>query len=248
MIIIDTSKKVVLVTGASSGIGQAVANLYIQKGYTVCGLDINPGPYISEIDKYLCDVSKEEDIKRVFADIGSKYYGINYVINCAGIFYDKERLLIEDMSISEWEHVCTNNLTSNVIVTKNIIPLLRRTEGDKAIVNISSDQALYPRKKNSAYAMSKAGIENFTRACAVELLESHIRVNCILPASVKSDFIKKMVNSKEELEKIYDRENEKMPLGVIEPYEVAELVYFLGSEKSAKITGQSILMNSGLYI
>ena len=135
-----------------------------------------------------------------------------------------------------------------MIVTKNTIPLLRNAEGDKAIVNISSDQAVFPRKKNSAYAVTKAGIENFTRACAVELLESRIRANCILPASVRSNFIKKMVNSEEKLKNIFTKENEKMPLGIIEPYEVAELVYFLGSEKAAKITGQSILMDSGLYI
>lgn len=248
MITIDINKKVVLVTGASSGIGSAVANMYMKKGYLVCGLDINPISSSDEVDEYICDVSSEEDVKRALNEIGSKYRSVNYVINCAGIFFDKERSLIEDMSIPEWKNVCTNNLTSNFIVTKNVIPFLRRAEGDKAIVNISSDQALFPRKKNSAYAVSKAGIDNFTRSCAVELIEHRIRVNCILPASVRSDFIRKLVDNEEEMEKIYEKENEKMPLGVIEPWEVAELICFLGSEKAAKITGQSILINSGLYI
>ena len=248
MIIIDSNKKVVLVTGASSGIGKAVSDLYVENGYFVCGIDINPKDELGEIEGYICDVSSEDDVKRVFSKIYDKHRIVNYVINCAGIFYDRERSLIENMSVFEWENICKNNLTSNMIVTKNAIPFLRNAEGDKAIVNISSDQAIFPRKKSSAYAVTKAGIENFTRACAVELLASQIRVNCILPASVRSNFIKKMVNSEEELEKIYFKENEKMPLGVIEPREVAELVYFLGSEKSAKITGQSILMDSGLYI
>lgn len=81
----------------------------------------------------------------------------------------------------------------------------------------------------------------------MELLECHIRANCVLPASVRSDFIKKMAGDEEELKEMYMRENEKMPLGIIEPREVAELVYFLGSEMSSKITGQSILMDSGLH-
>ena len=152
------------------------------------------------------------------------------------------------MQLSEWEKVYKTNLTGCMILTRNAIPLLRLARGDKAIVNISSDQAVFPRRKNSAYAVTKAGIENFTKACAVELIEDRIRANCILPASVRSNFINRMVKNEEELKEIYERENEKMPLGIIEPEEVADLVYFLGSEKSSKITGQAILMDSGLYV
>lgn len=248
MIIIDTIKKVVVVTGASSGIGKAVSKLYIENGYLVCGIDVNPIEELDQLERYICDISDEDNVKRVFDSIKKCHERINYLINCAGIFYGAKRLLIENLSVCEWEKINKINLTGNMIVTKNTIPLLRNAEGDKAIVNISSDQAVFPRKKNSAYAVTKAGIENFTRACAVELLESRIRANCILPASVRSNFIKKMVNSEEKLKNIFTKENEKMPLGIIEPYEVAELVYFLGSEKAAKITGQSILMDSGLYI
>lgn len=244
---LDTNKKVVVVTGAASGIGKAVAELYANKGFCVCSIDISYSGTSNAIDEYVGDVSNVETIERVFSNIGEKYKSINYLINCAGIFYDKERLLIEDMQLAEWEKIYKTNLTSCMIITKCAIPFLKHAKGDKAIVNISSDQAIFPRKKNSAYAVTKAGIENFTRACAVELLECHIRANCVLPASVRSDFIKKMAGDEEELKEMYMRENEKMPLGIIEPREVAELVYFLGSEMSSKITGQSILMDSGLH-
>ena len=247
MIIIDINKKVVVITGAASGIGSSVAELYTSKGFRVCGIDINCREDSNEIDDYICDVSNEEAVEKTFINLGEKYKSINYLINCAGIFFDKERLLIENMQMSEWENIYKTNLNGCMLITKNAIPLLQRAEGDKAIVNISSDQAVFPRKKNSAYAVTKAGIVNFTRACAVELLESRIRANCVLPASVRSNFIKKMVKNDNELKKLYIKENEKMPLGVIEPSEVAELVFFLGSEKSAKITGQSILIDSGLY-
>lgn len=248
MIIIDTNKKVVVVTGASSGIGKAVAELYAQNGFCVCGIDISKPLPSDAIDEYICDITNEVDVERVISDIGKKYEYLNYVINCAGIFYDRERRLIEDMQLSEWEKVYKTNLTGCMILTRNAIPLLRLARGDKAIVNISSDQAVFPRRKNSAYAVTKAGIENFTKACAVELIEDRIRANCILPASVRSNFINRMVKNEEELKEIYERENEKMPLGIIEPEEVADLVYFLGSEKSSKITGQAILMDSGLYV
>lgn len=244
---IDINKKIVVVTGVASGIGKAVAELYTKKGFCVCGIDITHSGSSNETEEYVCDVSDEKAVERVFSKIGKKYKSINYVINCAGIFYDKERLLIENMQLSEWENVYKINLTSCMIITKYAIPFLKNAKGDKAIVNISSDQAVFPRKKNCAYAVTKAGIENFTRASAVELLESNIRANCVLPASVRSNFIKKMVRDEEELKELYIRENEKMPLGIIEPGDVAELVYFLGSQMSSKITGQSILMDSGLY-
>ena len=248
MIIIDMNKKVVIVTGVASGIGKAVTEIYIKKGFLVCGIDIAHMGRSSEVDEYVCDVSSEDAVKNVFSKIREKYDSINYLINCAGIFFDKERFLIEDMQISEWESVYKTNLSSCMIVTKYSIPFLKHAKGDRAIVNVSSDQAIFPRKKNSAYAVTKAGIENFTKACGVELLESRIRANCVLPASVRSNFIRKLVKSEAELEEIYIKENEKLPLGVVEPNEVAELIYFLGSEKSSKITGQAILMDSGLYI
>lgn len=248
MITIDLKDKVVLITGTSSGIGYASALKYLEAGYSVCGLDIKTSELSHNIDEYICDLSNEKEVKRTFEVIQEKYMCINYVINCAGIFFDNNRFFIDEMSMVEWNGVLTNNLNSYVHVTQHVIPLLKNATGDKAIVNISSDQALYPRKKNSAYAASKAGILNFSHACAIELLDEHIRVNCVLPASVRSNFIRKIFDNDDKMEKIYMEENEKMPFGIIEPEEVAELVYFLGSEKSKKITGQFILMNSGMYI
>lgn len=248
MIIIDSRNKNVLVTGISSGIGRAIAQKYINHGYTVCGLDkyadFKDVPY----NMYVCDLSQENEVSEAFDKLKEKYETINYVVNCAGIFFDQRRTLIEEMDINEWEHVINNNLTGYMLVTKYAISLLRGAKGDRAIINIASDQAMYPRKKNSAYSVSKAGIVNFSHACAVELINERIRVNAIMPASVRSNFISRLVDNKEELDSIYSRENDKMPLGIIEADEVAELAYFLGSDKAKKITGQSIMMNSGLYI
>lgn len=248
MITIDLIKAVVVVTGSSSGIGRAVAVKYLQEGYVVCGLDNNVSNNKNHIDEYLCDVSNEEEVKIVFTKIQQKYGSVKYLINCAGIFFATSRTSIETMILSEWDRVIKNNLNSYIIVTKYAIPLLKNADGDRAIINISSDQALFPRNKNSAYAASKAGIQNFSHACAVELIEYKIRVNCVLPASVRSNFVKKIVNKDNTMESIFLKEDDRMPLGIIEPCEVAEMVFFLGSEKAKKVTGQSILMDSGLYI
>lgn len=242
------SKKVALVTGTSSGIGRAVAGKYESEGYIVCGIDKNVSSKKIGFNEFCCDIANVSDVKNTFSQIKKIYPAINYVINCAGIFFDQNREWIENMTIGEWKKVIDTNITGTMLITQNAISLLTAAEGDRAIVNISSDQAIHPRKKNSAYAVSKAGVDIFSKASAVELLEKGIRVNSVLPASVRTNFIRRLVKDSEHMDKIYEKENEKMPLGIIEPEEVADLVFFLGSEKSRKITGQSIMIDSGLYI
>ncbi len=240
------NEKIVLVTGISSGIGKSVARKYYDEGYTVCGIDRIGND--DAFESYICDISNEIEIENIIRTISQKHHELHYVINCAGIFFSKSREPIENLALSEIKEVLETNVIGTMIVTKHVIPLLKKAVGDRGIINISSDQAYFPRKKNSIYAMSKGGIESFSHACAVELIEHNIRVNTVLPASVRTNFINKMVSDEKEAAALFEKQNQIMPLGVIEPDEVAELVYFLGSERSKKITGQSIMIDSGLYI
>lgn len=240
--------KVVLISGSSSGIGLAIAKKYRQEGYTVCGIDITKLNNDFGMNEYECDISDEESVEHVFKDIESRYSKIHYLINCAGIFFAEQRTCIDDISAVEWNRVIMTNLTGAMLVTKYALPLLKLSAGDRAILNIASDQVIFPRKKNSAYAASKGGLVSFSKACAVELLEYGIRVNVIEPASVRSNFIQKLVKDTEHMKQIYEKENEKMPLGLIEAEDVAEFTFFLGSNKAKRITGQVIMMDSGLYI
>ena len=127
-----------------------------------------------------------------------------------------------------------------MLVTKYAIPLLKICTGDKAIINISSDQVKYPRPKNVSYSVSKSSIENFSKACAVEFLKDRIRVNVVKAASVRTNFIHKLSGTVSREIEIYHDENEKMPLGLIEPNDIAQMAYFLGSIMARKITGQII--------
>ena len=127
-----------------------------------------------------------------------------------------------------------------MLVTKYAIPLLKICTGGKAIINISSDQVKYPRPKNVSYSVSKSAIENFSKACAVEFLKDRIRVNVVKAASVRTNFIHKLSGTVSREIEIYHDENEKMPLGLIEPNDIAQMAYFLGSIMARKITGQII--------
>lgn len=240
------SKKNVLVTGAASGIGRAVAEKYFREGYDVIGLDrIQKDmdfPVIS------CNVADEVSVAQTFEILSEKINSINYLINCAGVFFVNSREKIEDISLNEWNAVYKNNATSVMLITKYSLPFMKSSQGDKAIVNISSDQVKYPRSKNTSYATSKSAIECFSKACAAELLREKIRVNVVRAASVKTGFIKKLAGDVSKECRIYNKENSKMPFGLIYPEDVAELVFFLGSDKSIRLTGQAILIDSGLYV
>jgi NAD(P)-dependent dehydrogenase (short-subunit alcohol dehydrogenase family) len=151
------------------------------------------------------------------------------------------------MQLDEWEQTLRVNLTGTMLVTKAAIPLLKKAEGNKSITNISSDQTLHPRKRNAAYLVSKSGINSLTQLAAVELQEFGICVNAIAVASVKTNFINSLMEDAARIEEIFHEEGRKMPFGIIYPEEVAEMVMFLSSKRAAKITGQIMLMDSGLY-
>lgn len=241
------NRKVVIITGCSSGIGKSTVEKYIKEGFYVIGLDKSPCHKMNNFNYYQVNLSDEEEVKNVFQTIKSEGILLDYLINCAGVFYCTDRYEIAKMNSQEWNDVLSNNLNSCMYVVKYAIPLFDIND-DSAIVFVSSDQANMPRKRNGAYATSKGAINTFAKTCAVELVDKGIRVNVVEAASVDTNFILKLAGSREKMRQIYTKENEKMPLGLINPDEVAEAIYFLGSAMAKKITGQKILIDSGLYL
>ena len=163
---------IVVVTGAASGIGKAVAEMYYSNGFNVTGLDLRDTN--ADYPIIVCDVSDEESVQSAFAKISERFSVIKYLVNCAGIFFSHQREDIENITLDEWNDVYKNNTTSVMLVTKYAIPLMKSCTGDKAIVNISSDQARYPRQNNASYSVSKSALENYSRVCATELLKEKI--------------------------------------------------------------------------
>lgn len=237
---------VVVVSGAASGIGKAIAEIYYSNGFNVVGLDLHDTQANYPI--ILCDVSDEESVHKAFDKISERFDGIRYLINCAGVFFSNNREEIDAITLDEWNEVYKNNSTSVMLVTKYAVPRMKTCDGDKAIINISSDQVKYPRRKNASYSVSKSAIENYSMVCATELLKEKIRVNVVEATSVKTNFIRKLAKTETKENEIYNKEDSKMPLGLLYPEDVANMVFFLGSKKAKRITGQTILIDSGLYI
>ena len=241
-------KKVAIVTGGSGGIGGAICELLSKNDFDVINLDIKIDNKYKSIK---CDVSKEEDIVSAKKEIIEKYKidTIDLLVNTAGIFCYKERGEIVELSFEEWKKVLNVNLDSVFLCSKHFISLLKNSDNYSSIINISSDQAIKPRRKSGAYAVSKAGISSLTKILACELSKYKIRVNEIAAASVKTNFINDYFERKNmDVEEIYSNMEKQMPFGLIMPNSIAEMVLFLSSEKAKNITGQTILIDSGFLL
>lgn len=237
--------KFAIVTGVASGIGECIANNFIENGIYVFGIDKNC-PKNNKIDFLNCDIRDEEKIIKIINIIKEKTTHIDYLINVAGIFCYKERNLIENLSKEEWQNVIDVNLTGTFLMTKYSIPLLKKSKNAN-IINLSSEQVKLPQKKGAPYAITKAAIEMFSKILALELVDSKIRVNTIALASVRTNFLKDYKKDIQIIEKMMEKTNEKMPFGIIEPYDVYKLVNYM-LEENNKMTGQTITIDSGVLL
>ena len=238
-------EKYAIITGVSSGIGECIAKNFIKDNIHVFGIDENQ-PKDKEIDFFKCDIRDEEKIIEIVNQINKKAGHIDYLVNSAGIFCYSERNLIENLSKTEWQNVIDVNLTGTFLITKYSIPLLKKSSNGN-IINLSSEQVVLPQIKSAPYAVTKAAIEMFSKILALELMDSKVRVNTIALASVKTNFLKRYKKDEEVIKKMMETTDKNMPFGIIEPYDVYKLVKYL-IEEDNKITGQTILMDSGVVL
>ena len=238
--------KVALVTGGTSGIGKEIVKELINKGCIVvtCYSNNNDNANIlkNEInsDNLLiikCDVSNEDDVIKMMKLIKDKFYGLDYLVNNAGIFVDN---LIKDFNINDFKRVMDVNLVGKVICTKHSYYILN--DGG-SIVNISSHLGVVPCTESPAYCSAAAGIINFTKATALEFSDKKIRANCICPSFTPTPLALKGWNEHE-----IECKLKSTPLGRFATTEdAAKLCLFLLSDDASFITGENIWINGGRF-
>ena len=235
--------KKVFITGASRGIGNAIAKSLLKENYTVIGTATSSKGVDQLITEGILGYKLElDDLERINASwekISDEHLDIDILINNAGFTRDN---LILRMSEDEWNDVMNVHLNGMFRITKRLLkPMLKKRWG--RIINLSSTSAVLGNKGQANYAAAKAGIEAFSRSLASEVGSRGITVNAVAPGFINTDMTE--LNSgvvEEELIK-------KIPLGRFgETSEIAHLVNFLCSEDSSYITGQTIHINGGLYM
>ena len=237
--------RVAVVTGAGSGIGLAAARQLLAERYRVVGI----GRDRHRIEEALgdgvlalgVDVSNPDAVADGVATIGRTFGRIDALVNCAGIV---TRSALVDMDPGDLHRVIAINLMGTIHCTQQCIALL--TEHSGSIVNLSSTLAVRPVANIAAYATTKAGIEGFTRAMAVELAPYRVRVNAVAPAMVASPIWRSAGLSEADYNSLVEARTQDYPLGRIgEPGEIAAMISYLLSERAGWMTGSIITMDGG---
>lgn len=244
-----TESKVVLVTGASRGIGAAIADQLGQQGYRIAGTATSEqgAEKITERLKaagidgkgYCLDVTQSESIDTLLKTLKEEMGDPQILVNNAGITKDNLFLRMKD---AEWEGVVDTNLTSAFRMSKAVIKSMTRARWGR-IVNISSVVASMGNAGQTNYCAAKAGLEGFTRSLAREVGSRNITVNAVAPGFIQTDMTHDLPEAtRETLLK-------QVPLARLgDPAEIASAVAFLVSDQASYITGETLHVNGGMYM
>lgn len=245
MDIFNKKTPVVLVTGASGGIGSAVARLFASRGYNtaihynsnettakeVCDGLVSEG-YSAEI--FRADLTSSEDVKKMISEVEAKFGTVDVLVNNAGISLIR---LFDETTDEEWDNIMNVNLKSAFLCSKAVIGGMIHNKKGK-IINISSIWGVKGASCEVAYSASKAGLIGFTKALAQELAPSNIQVNCIAPGAIATEMNSHL--SASDVKALCD----EIPAGRFgAPIEVAEAVWFLAN--SSYVTGQVLGVDGG---
>jgi NAD(P)-dependent dehydrogenase (short-subunit alcohol dehydrogenase family) len=243
--------RIAVVNGGAGGIGEAVVLRLARDGFCVVILDKNEkagSQILTELrgrggkgDFFAIDLTKPDEVNRVFEKIISDLKRVDVLVNLAGGTLHKKR--IEELSSDEWHEVIDTNLTSTFLCCRAVVVTMKANRKG-AIINTSSDIGFTGSAERTAYAASKAGIIGFSKSLALELAPFGIHVNVIAPGRTAT----KRVMSRYSPE-AWAAAAKEIPMGrPVEPSEIAAGVAFLAGEDSGFITGHTLQINGGLIM
>jgi NAD(P)-dependent dehydrogenase (short-subunit alcohol dehydrogenase family) len=248
------SNKVAVVTGGANGIGLSCTMKFLQQDYLVICVDIDEVALNEAKEKCNNDrlivqkvnVSLESNVLLLSDFVDQNYNKIDALINCVGI---QTYGSLDDTTEHLWDTTFSVNVKSMFLMAKYFVPLMRKN-GKGSIVNLSSVQSLVSQKGVLAYAASKGAINAFSRALAIDLADSQIRVNSVLPGSVDTPMLRKaadLFRGSKTADEIVEDWGHAHPIGRVgSGAEIAELIFFLSSESSSFITGGQYVIDGGL--
>ena len=235
--------KTVIVTGASNGIGRAIAKAFAAAYYNVVLADIDQENGLELQDQLLeqgytaefiqCDVSEPDSINSLIAESVKTYGGIDILINNAGI---SEFISPDEMDVETWDKIINTNLRPAFLLTRSAAASMKK-RGGGSVVNIASTRAQMSEKNFEAYAASKGGLLALTHAMALSYSEHNINVNCISPGWIHTG----------DYEKLRDIDHQQHPSNRVgKPEDVARACLFLTDGENDFINGENLVIDGGM--
>ena len=242
----DFKEKTAIVTGATRGIGRAIAESLLERGCTVIGLyganhdaasRFQEQWNESQLQLHCCSVADFNQVKQLYQEIEARYETIDILINNAGIRRDA---IVALMDPEDWQQVLDINLSGTFNMSRFAVPLMMKQKYGR-IVNITSPSSHMGIQGQANYGASKAGQIGFTRTLAKEVARKKITVNCVSPGFIKTELLDDL--STEQLS-TYKKMVPMRRFGTVD--EVVDAVLFLASEQASYITGSTLDVNGGL--
>ena len=242
-------EKSVIVTGAGSGIGRAIALAMAREGARVAlvGRRREPlGDVAAEIGDaaLVCagDVSLLEDVQRIVKQAVGKFRGLDVLVNNAGVLYGGTA---EDLLDEQWEEMFSINVKAVWRMSRQVLPWMR-SAGGGAIVNISSVLGLIGARNRVAYSASKGAVTLLTKSMAMDHAHEQIRVNCICPGIVETEMVADVIHSAPDPEDARRVREALHPMGRFgQPDDIAGMAVFLASDEAKWITGAAMPVDGG---
>ncbi|WP_226534571.1 SDR family NAD(P)-dependent oxidoreductase [Fictibacillus halophilus] len=239
----NSTKRIVLITGAAQGIGKQLAIDFAKAGWTPSLIDFDQHELektLSEIREIelnsisiTCDVKNPEEIIKAVSETNDKLGGIHCVVNNAGISKWKSPY---ELSVDEWDEIIQTNLRSVFLFSREAARYMTKTGGG-AVINMASTRAFMSEPHSEAYAATKGGIIALTHALAASFSEDHITVNSISPGWIHT-------GDYSELRKIDNEQHLSKRVG--KPSDISRACLFLADQRNNFITGENLIIDGGM--
>jgi 3-oxoacyl-[acyl-carrier protein] reductase len=248
---VKAEKKVAVVTGGAGGIGKSTALKLAEENYYPILLDrdeeagtrasaaLQTASFANQF--YSLDVSNEQQVTKVFAQILAEHQRIDVLINLAGGTIHKKP--IQDLTLAEWQEILDANLRSTFLCCRAVTGVMKSRRAGK-IINTSSNFGFSGNPLHTAYSAAKYGIVGFSKSLALELAPYGVRVNCIAPGLTATDRVRS-----HHTREAFEAMSRSLPIGHAgEPEDVADGIIFLLSSDSDYMTGQTLHVNGGMVL
>ena len=246
--------RVVIVTGAGQGIGEATARIFAEEGASVVIVDMNPASGSATADSIQsgggkayfvrADVSNAADVSAMADQSVAAFRKIDILVNVAGV----QGMVadIVELPDEEWYRVLNTNITSVYLCSKYCIPHMLAVGGG-SIVNLASMQSYFKMPGSSAYAAAKGGIVSLTRSMALDFARRNIRVNAVAPGYIDTPLLRGFAQATGDEQGMINGWNSRIPIGRLQkPEEVAQVILFLASARASAVTGATYPVDGGI--